>query len=873
MNANSNSLVQQINKKYETLKTISSDNLRESFDQLKTQATSSVIETEAFLIEVFAIVKEVTRRFASGEPLIVTATSSDVAFSKELDGLNIKKKEAIYTNSWTCCGESFVWNMIPYDEQIYAGIELHKGHIIEMATGEGKTLVAIFPAILNSMTGKGVHLMTVNGYLSRRDFEMTRPIYAFLGLHTQCIEGLRRASFSLKEAYRADVTFGKYSNFVFDYLFDHISTNIEQCVQTELNYAILDEVDSVLIDQAQTPHIISNNALSDEDENNYFKSYLPLVEELINKKFYKADITRKTATCTADGISWLKSEKAELALEEEIETEKQRILKAQQYSTQQKQAFLSQQKVRTLELQKRWNAIDQLLLALTVYQKDVDYIIESDKVVIIDPNTGRPLPTHHWDFGLHEAIEAKEHLNSKVPLNSISARITVKNYLKFYGKLSGMTGTALSAAAEIKETYGLDVVAIARHLLLRRQDKKMRIFKSKSDEYQALIREVKNLQVSRRPVLIGVNTIRKSEELFDWLKSQGVDAQLLNAKSLTNEARCIAKAGSCCSITIATSVAGRGTDIKPTEEALRCGGLAVLGVGMAFSKRIDEQLRGRSGRQGNVGTSQFFVSAEDEILEYLTTAERAEINNFRFTEEGEILEPSAQNIWVRAQDIRETENSKHRHLSNQYDDTLELFRKDYYQRRMDLLKPHPQLSNLLENLLSNHKSDKCKINEKLQLIAKEIIPYTHRCLHNRLSTDPKQFFPLTDGDKVYVVECNLEKILQSNGKHFTEELTRVILLQTMDKHWLHFLNAINNNHIHATDIPDCFHIQQQQMIQEIIDLFMKSQLPVYKVEKPNDNLYGNSFDFDAAESETLVKANELCPCGSGKIYALCHGHL
>ena len=581
-------LVDSINTNFNSLHNLSNDELREEFCKIEiaiNKYDNKQEGIEKYLVPVFAIVKETARRFSEGN-IAVTANPNDVKLANQYDFVEILGNKAIYKNHWDVMGVPTTWKMVHYDEQLLGGILLHYGFATEMATGEGKTLVATLPVFLNALTHEGVHLMTVNDYLSKRDFETTRPIYMFYGLTADCIEKYPRYDRRHKEAYRLDVVFGTNSSFTFDYLFDHIAITPQECVQTNHNYAIIDELDSILIDDADEPHIVGGGNYYNNGK--IYKENYPLIKELLDKEnsevLYECSKLRKSADFTEEGKKWLSNKKEmsdlysiertyELVDFDELAQEKQDEVREKLY------------------LQ---NVFHQLLLALTVYERDVDYLVDGGKVNIIDPHTGRVKESNRWEYGLHTAMEVKENVEVQNDCDGIAV-ISLKNYFLLYKKIAGMSGTIMPVEDELKEIYNLKCASLPTHKPLIRQDNPLRIFKT----------------------LVGSITVKRSEEICNKLNEHGIKYNKLDAKTIKDEAFTISKAGLSNTITVSTSVAGRGTDIKLSTDAIDAGGLLVIGTDLFESVRVDRQLKGRAGRQGDPGSSVFFASLEDQILKNL----------------------------------------------------------------------------------------------------------------------------------------------------------------------------------------------------------------------------------------------------------------
>lgn len=877
-------IIKNINETYNALSNLSDDELRTKFREIRNSIAEQHTSLDSVLVDVFAIVKETMRRFTIKE-ITVEASIKDRAIADHCDFMYLNKGKAIFRRQWYVLGEKFKWDMIPYDEQLEGGIEIHNGRILQMATGEGKTLVAIAPAILNAISGKGVHLMTVNEYLSQRDYEITRPIYSFLGISVGCIEGKSRRSIQRKEAYACDITFGTTSNFIFDYLYDHTAKDAAECVQNKFGFAIVDEADSVLIDEAMTSHILSGGILDnqDVDESPYTK-YMPLVKLLTEQNksgLYETDTLRKEVTLTSKGKKWLSKKCGDTTLfDNRLYANKiKQIEKDHSLTDAQKKGLILAEHNAQLSQLKLQNIFHQLLLALTVFDRDIDYIVADGKIIIVDPNTGRLKPSHVWEYGLHEAIMAKEHLYPKIETSSICGIITIKNYLLLYEKLSGMTGTAIAAIKELKEVYDLEVVEIPTHKPIIRIDHGIRKFATSRQALEALSQEVAKLHKEQRPILIGVNSIRQSEHISSFLQDKGFDPQLLNAKTLDQEAFIIAHAGTPNCITVATNVAGRGTDIKPTIEALRAGGLAIIGWGIADSKRIDQQLIGRSGRQGNPGSSQFFVSCEDKIIGYLSKNDKCRLGILTKTanqSNGELMDDRSSKIFRLAQQNKEDEDRKNRVATIKRDDIINPFRKLLYDIRMRLLNNMSDATiscYKLFNFLDN-PNFKLKYKNHQKGIEYKVLQTIRKVLPNIENIDVYSSVPFVANEKIFTIKCDFRKAIESQGVSISNELEQQILLMSIDKLWFNFINEINNNFIPESEIESIYQKILAKVNDELRRILLTITLPINEAEHNNNDAHiYNKNKLLLDENCELVGDEELCPCGSCKPYWQCHGRL
>lgn len=878
--------VKAINEACDALSELSNDELRNRFQDIRNSVAAQGVTLDSVLVDVFAIVKETMKRFAKNKYLSVEASPTERSWENRFDFVNVYNNgKAIYGNHWSVLGEKITWNMIPYDEQLQGGIEIHKRRILQMATGEGKTLVVIAPAVLNAISGNGVHIMTVNEYLSKRDFEITRPIYAFLGLSVGCIEGKAHYSLQRKEAYNRDITFGTTSGFVFDYLYDHTTLDVSKCVQDKFGFAIVDEADSVMIDGAETPHILSGNIyFTLKNGKSLYEKFLPNVKKLVEQAgmgLYSIDKLRKKATLTEKGKSWLANDCGDPTIfdDEFYDNEIRRIEKDAALTKAQREGFVLAEKNSRLEQLKLQNVLCQLLTALTVYERDVDYIVSDKRIIIVDQNTGRLKPTHVWEFGLHEAVMAKEYIFPIASIDNLSGTITVKNYLQLYEKLSGMTGTAIAAIDEWRDVYGLEVAVIPTHKPAIRKDYPLRAFATSDQALFAMSQEVEKLHEEQRPVLVGVNSIRQSEKIQSYFESKGLKPQLLNAKTLGQEASIIAHAGELGCITVATNVAGRGTDIKPSDEALNAGGLAVIGWGIAHAKRIDEQLIGRSGRQGNTGSSQFFVSCEDEIIGFLSPNDKRELDGLRQQNAKESVEMSDErvvNLFLLAQHNKEEEDKNVRAEATKRDDVINPFRKLLYDLRMQLLRKDNQaiesgykLFDLWENVdfKSEYESHKKKIAEKA-------LPIVERALSSIWSVEALAPIPLMTDGNTSSIRCDFKEAVATRGASIIKELERQTLLTAIDKLWSNFINEINSYLIPQSEYKSIYQKMYVSAKEDLRHTLLTVTLPIN--DEDEDNLTASMsrsyFHFPDTACDT-VGFEELCPCGSGKPYWQCHGRL
>lgn len=853
-------LVNAINHKYSELHNISNDDIRTRVKEIELQINDSKDPKGEFALhlpEVYAIVKEVSRRFTEGD-IIVSATLLDHILAKETDYIIIEGDNARYKNNWHVEGQDFHWNMIHYDEQLLGGIYLHYGYATEMATGEGKTLVATLPCVLNGITHKGVYVMTVNNYLSKRDYQITRPLYSFFGLTTACIELNKDNRDFIREAYKADIVFGTYSSFTFDYLYDHLTLSVDRCVNQRHNYAIIDEIDSILIDESVTPHIVGGGSIHDVGE--LYKQYLPVVRELIdNHVRYESNIHTKAVSYTRDGIEWLKDKTGISTLYDVVRTYE--VDGFDLLSTEEKDKIKN-----NIELQ---NALNQILAALTVYQKDVDYLVDNDTIKIIDPNTGRVKDNNRWQHGLHTAIEVKEDVKIKCDSDSIAV-ISLKSYFKLYTRICGMSGTIMSIQDELHEIYGLKCKSIPTHKPCIRKDLPLRVYKTEKEKDEALIKYILQNKSEGRPSLVCSSSVRKSEELGDKLSEKGLVHNTLNAKTIKGEANIISKAGEGNTITIATCVAGRGTDIKPSKDALKCGGLVVIGSDYFESIRVEKQLRGRTSRQGNPGTSVFFTSLEDPILNYLSEDDKMELqdivdnisNNNYSTED-------ITAFFVRAQQSREKFLKEKRKTCAQKDDIIAPHRKKYYDERNVILFSNTELERGFERIIDNSdiESNITRHIEELHTKARKLTSRSRRNNLNQRSVD----VPFSYNQYLFTLNLSVNKVDDFN--YFYTEFRKAIFLQTYDLVWKEFVTYIMSD-LDTKEIGELdnkFTSMRHSINTELVNRMLNSIIPYNQTDSKPDVVQGEKRCTIYRTEKYILKNDQVCPCGSGKKYCECHG--
>jgi len=747
------------------------EELFDQIDKLVKMIDEKIEEVlEEIMAEAFAVIKETARRWAENGHLTVTAKEFDRELSMKKDGITIDEDKAIWHNKWTAAGADVQWNMVHYDVQLMGGAVLHRGNIAEMQTGEGKTLVATLPVYLNALSGKGVHVVTVNDYLAKRDSEWMGPLYQFHGLSVDCIDKHQPNSDSRRKAYLADITFGTNNEFGFDYLRDNMASSVEDLVQRKHHFAIVDEVDSVLIDDARTPLIISgptprgeehefhqlkprvenivaaqrqyvNQCLADakrlltvingnaeggadpkqmlEDggiallrayrglpknkalikylsepgvrahlqktENFYMQEQGKQMKKIDKELFFVIDEKHNTIELTDKGIDLISGiEDRDFFVMPDIGSE---IAKLQKENLE-KEEFLSRKDVLVREYSiksERIHSVTQLLKAYTLFEKEVEYVIMDGKVKIVDEQTGRIMEGRRYSDGLHQAIEAKENVTVEAATQTY-ATITLQNYFRMYHKLAGMTGTAETEAKEFWDIYKLEVIVIPTNRQVIRKDQNDLVYKTAREKYTAVIQEIEKLVAEGRPVLVGTTTVEISELLSRMLKMKGIDHQVLNAKYHQKEAEIVAMAGKAGAVTIATNMAGRGTDIKLGEGVKNSGGLAIIGTERHDSRRVDRQLRGRAGRQGDPGSSQFFVSLEDDLMRKFGSERIAKLMDRMGLKEGEVITHSMVSKSIeRAQKKVEENNFGIRKRLLEYDDVMNAQRKAIYHKRKNAL--------------------------------------------------------------------------------------------------------------------------------------------------------------------------------------------
>ncbi len=861
---------------------------------------------------VFAIVKETARRFTENEEIEVTATDFDRELAQTHDFVDIDGDKAIWYNKWEAGGNETVWNMIHYDVQLIGGAVLHQGKIAEMATGEGKTLVATLPVFLNALTRNGVHVVTVNDYLAKRDSEWMGPLYMFHGLSVDCIDKHQPNSDARRKAYQADITFGTNNEFGFDYLRDNMAMNPKELVQRAHNYAIVDEVDSVLIDDARTPLIISGPVPKGDVQ--MFEEYCPIVEKLVEaqkkltndylatakkqiysddpkeveagflslfraykgmpknnalikflsedgiksgllkteaiymennnrrmheatdplffvveEKFKQVDMTDKGNQLVAnivkdDKFFVLPDITGQLAeLDAQTMDEEERLAK--------KDAIIQDYAIKS----ERVHTMQQLLKAYTMFIKDDDYVVMNGEVKIVDEQTGRIMEGRRWSDGLHQAVEAKERVKVEAATQTF-ATITLQNYFRMYHKLAGMTGTAITEAGEFWNIYKLDVVEIPTNKPVARIDMNDRVYRTNREKYKAVIEEIQKMIDAGRPVLVGTTSVEISEMLSKMLTMRHIQHNVLNAKLHQAEADIVAQAGQTSTVTIATNMAGRGTDIKLSPEVKAAGGLAIIGTERHESRRVDRQLRGRSGRQGDPGSSVFYVSLEDKLMRLFASERIASIMDRLGFKDGEMIEhPMINKSIERAQKKVEENHFGVRKRLLEYDDVMNKQRKVIYERRRHALMGQRigmDISNMIWDrvvrIMSNNDYDECKerfitvfameypftaeehedisrdnreemayekvlakFKERGERLARTAWPVIKDVYENRGHQYENILVPLTDGRRTYQISVPLKEAYESEGKNIITAFEKAILLHTIDEEWKENLRQLD----------------------------------------------------------------------------------
>ncbi len=921
------------------------------------------------LPQVFAIVKETAKRFSENEEIVVTATDFDRELAASHDFVRIEDDKAIYQNHWMAGGNEVTWNMVHYDVQLIGGVVLHQGKIAEMATGEGKTLVATLPVFLNALTGNGVHVVTVNDYLAKRDAEWMGPLYMFHGLSVDCIDKHQPNSIPRRNAYLADITFGTNNEFGFDYLRDNMAIRPQDLVQRKHNYAIVDEVDSVLIDDARTPLIISGPIPQNADTQ-LFEDFRPYVERLVAKQrdlatkylaearklIYSEDKkeveegflalyrSHKALPKNKPLIKFLSEQgiKTGMLATEEIYMEQNM---RRMHEVTDPLYFVIDEKLKSVELTdkgfdelssytsepsffvlpdivtqlaelendkslndeerlakkdellniystkaERVHTLIQLLKAYTMFEIDVDYVVLNGEVKIVDEQTGRIMEGRRWSDGLHQAVESKERVKIEGATQTF-ATITLQNYFRMYHKLAGMTGTAETEEGEFWDIYKLEVVVIPTNRPVIRKDMNDRVYKTKREKYKAVIEEIENMVNQGRPVLVGTTSVEISETLSRMLAMRKIKHNVLNAKLHQREAEIVAQAGQTSTVTIATNMAGRGTDIKLSPEVREAGGLAIIGTERHESRRVDRQLRGRSGRQGDPGSSVFFVSLEDDLMRKFASEKVARLMDRMGFKDGEVLEHSliTRSIENAQKKVEENNFGIRKHLLD-YDDVMNKQRTVIYEKRRHALMGERigmDIANMIWERCFNATQlatyDDCKM-EVLKTFALETpfdendfmnknkedlagMIFDNAMLHFKQRTDHmaeiaypviKQVYetqgqmyeniliPITDGRKMYNISCNLKEAYETECKAIVKQFEKSILLHVIDEEWKENLrcldelrNSVQNARYEQKDPLVLYKLDSAKLFDDMVEvinndtisILMRGQIPLQEPQQ------------------------------------------
>jgi len=942
-------------------------------DKLEKEITAKYEEIlDEVLPEVFSIMKDTARRLNENDEVIVTANDFDRDLATRYDFVTIQGDKAHYKNQWSAGGNIIKWEMVHYDVQLFGGVVLHKGKISEMGTGEGKTLVATLPVFLNALTRNGVHVVTVNDYLSKRDSEWMGPLYMFHGLTVDCIDKHQPNSESRRQAYMADITFGTNNEFGFDYLRDNMATAPLDLVQRKHNYAIVDEVDSVLIDDARTPLIISGPVPKGEDQ--LFEELRPKVERLVNAQ--KALATKYLA----DARNLLKSDDKKQQEEGALtlfrsykgmpknkplikylseQGMKALLLKTEEFYMQENNRnmhiatdplyFVIDEKNNTIELtdkgidlitdntddahffvlpdvgseiaeleknaslsaeekqtvkdeilqsysikSERVHTINQLLKAYTLFEKDIEYVVIENKVKIVDEQTGRIMDGRRYSDGLHQAIEAKERVTIEAATQTF-ATITLQNYFRMYHKLSGMTGTAETEAGELWDIYKLDVVVIPTNRPIARNDMEDRVYKTKREKYTAVIEEIDRLVAEGRPVLVGTTSVEISELLSRMLTGRKIKHNVLNAKLHQREAEIVAEAGHTGTVTIATNMAGRGTDIKLTQEVKNAGGLAIIGTERHESRRVDRQLRGRAGRQGDPGSSVFYVSLEDDLMRLFGSERISGIMDKLGFEEGEMIEHSMISKSIeRAQKKVEENNFGRRKNLLEYDDVMNSQREVVYSKRhhalmgerigvditnmiydsvesivestrnngdyeeleeellkvfaMDVPFSQEEFTNNKANILSQKVAEAAleTFKRKMDKLASIAYPVIKDVYEQKGQQYESILIPISDGKRVFNITTHLETAYKTEAREVVKSFEKQTLLFVIDDEWKEHLrqldelrNSVQNASYEQKDPLLIYKLESFGLFKEMIDsmnrkvlaILMRGQIPMREPEQ------------------------------------------
>ena len=974
------------------------DTIYIEIDELKKKRDDLIEEVlESILPEAFAVVKETARRFKENTQIITTANDRDRALSVTKDYVKIEGDHAIYSNSWTAAGGAITWNMVHYDVQLIGGAVLHDGKIAEMATGEGKTLVSTLPAYLNALAGEGVHIVTVNDYLARRDSEWNGPIFEWLGISVDCIDKHEPNSEARRKAYMADITYGTNNEFGFDYLRDNMVHSPDEMVQRKHHYAMVDEVDSVLIDDARTPLIISGPVAKGDDqqyhilksrverlveaqkkvtnqflneakkkfaennddpkdgglalmrahrglpktgalikflsepgirvklqksENYYLADQQKEMPKVDSELFFSIDEKNNSVDLTDKGIHTItrEGEDPEFFVLPDIgiklaDIEKSELSAEEKF--QQKEALLNEYAIKA----DRIHTVQQLLKAYTLFDKDVEYVVLDGQVKIVDEQTGRILDGRRYSDGLHQAIEAKENVKIEAATQTY-ATVTLQNYFRMYHKLAGMTGTAETEAAELWDIYKLDVVTIPTNVNVIRKDSQDLVYKTKREKYKAVIEDIEKLRAEGRPSLVGTTSVEVSELLSKMLSVKKIPHNVLNAKQHAREAQVVAEAGLTGAVTIATNMAGRGTDIKLGPGVKDAGGLAIIGTERHESRRVDRQLRGRSGRQGDPGTTQFYSALEDDLMRMFGSERIASLMDKMGYKEGEVIQHSMVTKSIeRAQKKVEENNFGIRKRLLEYDDVMNKQRNVVYKKRnhalfgdrlaLDLdnafysvaegmmgsyrdaedfegfkvavilnfgvdtsITEEEFLKDSMDQLVEKlYGEGTLNYERKMAEVQKDAVPVFKNILLNQGRHIENVVVPFTDGKKVINVLANLQKTLDTQGRELMNAVERQITLSIIDDAWKEHLRAMDDLKqsvqtayleqkdplvIYKMEAFELFRAMDSNMNKDIVSFLCHCSIPV---EQQTPIREGHEKKTDM--SKMKVRKDELVAAGAG----------
>ncbi len=953
------------------------------------------------LPEAFSVIKDTARRFKENEEIEVSAQDYDRTLAASRDSVEIKGNRAIWQNHWMAGGNEIVWDMVHYDVQLIGGVALHSGKIAEMATGEGKTLVATLPVFLNALTGKGVHIVTVNDYLAKRDSEWMGPIYEFHGLTVDCIDKHQPNSEARRKAYNSDITFGTNNEFGFDYLRDNMAHSPGELVQRKHNYSIVDEVDSVLVDDARTPLIISGPIPKGDDQE--FAEYKPKVEKLINvqrqlvntvfseaKKLLADGDNEKAGFKLLQAHKGLPKYKPLIKLLSE-EGNKSLMLKTENHYMQEQSKnmhlvtddlyFIIEEKMNSVELtekgidvitgssddptffilpdigsevaeierssmadkkkleikdkmlqeyavkSERIHTVNQLMKAYAMFEKEVEYVVMDNKVKIVDEQTGRIMEGRRYSDGLHQAIEAKENVKVEAATQTW-ATITLQNFFRMYHKLAGMTGTAETEAGELWDIYKLDVMVIPTNRPIVRDDREDLVYKTKREKYNAVIDELVRLNKDGRPALVGTTTVEVSELLSKMLNIRRIEHNVLNAKLHQREADVVAQAGIAGTVTIATNMAGRGTDIKLSDQVKSDGGLAIIGTERHESRRVDRQLRGRSGRQGDPGSTQFYVCLEDDLMRLFGSERIAGMMDKLGLKEGEEIQHSMITKSIeRAQKKVEENNFGIRKNLLEYDDVMNSQREVIYKRRKHALYGERiglDIANMMfdvtesivnefhtngdydgfklelirhlsiespvsveefRSMNSNELVDKIyedlleAYKRKQESISEQAMPVINQIYEHQRQVYENIVVPVSDGTKVFQVLANLENCYTSGGKELVRSYEKSIILATIDQSWQEHLRELDDLRqsvrnaqyeqkdpllIYKFEAFELFTVMIDKVNKDVISTLMKAHIPIKDPNSVQRAEAPKKMDLSKFEANKDEMTSYNDPSGGGK---------